>query len=280
MSARIVVFGATGYTGEHTARELVAQGARPVLAGRSPSGSSTWPTTSAGWSPGSPTSTGRRPWPTCSTRGCAAVHGRAVHAVGWPGGGGGGRARRLVPGLDRRAGVHPARVRAVRARVRAAAGTGLVPAFGYDWVPGNLAGALALAAAGAEAVRIDIGYYARGPGGSAEAPGEHRPGRARSRFRLPRWPAADRADRRACPRVHSGQRQAPGRHQRRCLGALRAAAAASDAARSESGPGSGGAVDPGGAVRHRAAQRRDARAGARPGSPRWHTTRSRAPQRP
>ena len=34
MAGRIVVFGATGYTGALTARALVAQGARPVLAGR------------------------------------------------------------------------------------------------------------------------------------------------------------------------------------------------------------------------------------------------------
>jgi short subunit dehydrogenase-like uncharacterized protein len=46
-----------------------------------------------------------------------------------------------------------------------AAGTGLVTAFGFDWVPGNLAGALALAAAGPEAVRVDIGYFMRGPSG-------------------------------------------------------------------------------------------------------------------
>jgi len=32
---RIVVFGATGYTGRLIAERLVAQGVRPVLAGRS-----------------------------------------------------------------------------------------------------------------------------------------------------------------------------------------------------------------------------------------------------
>src|SRR3954447_16336381 len=37
MAARIVVFGATGYTGRLVAERLVAQGARPVLAGRSAS---------------------------------------------------------------------------------------------------------------------------------------------------------------------------------------------------------------------------------------------------
>src|SRR3978361_621396 len=34
MAGRIVLFGATGYTGELVARALVARGARPVLAGR------------------------------------------------------------------------------------------------------------------------------------------------------------------------------------------------------------------------------------------------------
>src|SRR4051794_29110029 len=35
MPSRIVVFGATGYTGRLTAERLVEHGARPVLAGRS-----------------------------------------------------------------------------------------------------------------------------------------------------------------------------------------------------------------------------------------------------
>src|SRR5256885_1877999 len=35
MAGRIVLFGATGYTGRLTAEALVARGARPVLAGRS-----------------------------------------------------------------------------------------------------------------------------------------------------------------------------------------------------------------------------------------------------
>ncbi|HEX5781223.1 MAG TPA: NAD(P)H-binding protein, partial [Solirubrobacteraceae bacterium] len=34
MTSRIVVFGATGYTGRLVAERLAAQGARPVLAGR------------------------------------------------------------------------------------------------------------------------------------------------------------------------------------------------------------------------------------------------------
>jgi short subunit dehydrogenase-like uncharacterized protein len=36
MSARIVLFGATGYTGARTAEAMVGRGLRPVLAGRDP----------------------------------------------------------------------------------------------------------------------------------------------------------------------------------------------------------------------------------------------------
>jgi short subunit dehydrogenase-like uncharacterized protein len=43
-----------------------------------------------------------------------------------------------------------------------AAGCGLLTAFGNDWVPGNLAGALALREAGAAARRVEVAYYATG----------------------------------------------------------------------------------------------------------------------
>jgi short subunit dehydrogenase-like uncharacterized protein len=42
------------------------------------------------------------------------------------------------------------------------AGCALLTAFGYDWVPGNLAGALALGEAGADAASVEIGYFAPG----------------------------------------------------------------------------------------------------------------------
>lgn len=41
-------------------------------------------------------------------------------------------------------------------------GLAMLPAFGYDYVPGNLAGAIALEQAGDAAVRVDIGYFLRG----------------------------------------------------------------------------------------------------------------------
>jgi short subunit dehydrogenase-like uncharacterized protein len=43
-----------------------------------------------------------------------------------------------------------------------AAGCGMVTALGYDWVPGNLAGALALREAGDGATRVEIGYFFTG----------------------------------------------------------------------------------------------------------------------
>ena len=42
------------------------------------------------------------------------------------------------------------------------AGCAMLTALGYDWVPGNLAGGLALERAGESAVRVDIGYFVTG----------------------------------------------------------------------------------------------------------------------
>jgi len=46
-----------------------------------------------------------------------------------------------------------------------ASGSVLLTALAYDWVPGNLAGALALRRAGDAAHRVRIGYFMRGQGG-------------------------------------------------------------------------------------------------------------------
>ena len=68
------------------------------------------------------------------------------------------------------------------------AGAALLTAMGYDYVPGALAGALALEEAGLDAVRVDVGYYAFGAGDQRR----HAPlgGRdhARGRLRVPRRP--------------------------------------------------------------------------------------------
>jgi short subunit dehydrogenase-like uncharacterized protein len=62
----------------------------------------------------------------------------------------------------------PAFIRKVFERYGAAAersGSGMLTALGYDWVPGNLAGGIALERAGSAAVRVDIGYFIKGKAG-------------------------------------------------------------------------------------------------------------------
>lgn len=44
----------------------------------------------------------------------------------------------------------------------AEAGIAMIPAIGYDYVPGNLAGSIALEHAGSDAVRVDVGYFLDG----------------------------------------------------------------------------------------------------------------------
>jgi hypothetical protein len=53
----------------------------------------------------------------------------------------------------------------------AEAGATLMPAMGYDFVPGAVAGALALDAAGPQASRVDVGYFALGGGPSSISAG-------------------------------------------------------------------------------------------------------------
>ena len=131
MAAQIVLFGATGYTGELTARALVERGARPVLAARS---RGAWRRSRR------PSAGSRRAWPTSATRprsralvGArrrARQHGRALRALRRARGRGRGRRGRPLPRLDRRGAVHPRRLRAPRpagaaGRVGAADGHGL-----------------------------------------------------------------------------------------------------------------------------------------------------------
>jgi short subunit dehydrogenase-like uncharacterized protein len=158
----IVLFGATGYTGRLAAAELVARGARPVLLGRDGAalrtladdlGGLDWATASAD-DPGSIAAHLRRGDVLVSTVGPFALHGDAA----------------VQAALD--AGAHyldstgePGFARRVFARhaEAEAAGSTVLPALGFDFAPGNLAGALALDRAGPDAVRVDVGYFADGP---------------------------------------------------------------------------------------------------------------------
>lgn len=164
VTGRIVLFGATGYTGQLVARALVARGATPVLAARS---QARVEALAAGL--------GGLPFALADVTRPATVRALVesgdvlVSTVGpfarW-----GEPAVRAA--ID--AGAHyldstgePSFIRAVFERHgpdAEAAGVGLLTAFGYDYVPGNLAGALALREAGERAVGVDIGYFVAGAG--------------------------------------------------------------------------------------------------------------------
>ena len=159
---RIVLFGATGYTGDLTARELVRRGATPVLAARNAERLQAL----ADELGGLPTQTADVGDP-ASVRALVERGDVLVSTVGpflrW-----GEPALEAAIGagahyLDSTGeGTFIRRVfeefgpRADRADI------GLLTAMGYDWVPGNLAGALALRGAGAEARRVEIAYFTTG----------------------------------------------------------------------------------------------------------------------
>jgi short subunit dehydrogenase-like uncharacterized protein len=164
MAGRIVLFGATGYAGGLTGRALVERGARPVLAARGADrvralaeelGGLDWAVADVG-QPDSVRALVERGDVLVSTVGPFARWGSAAVEAAIGAG---------ANYLDS-TGESPF-IRQVFERYgpdAEAAGCGLVTAFGYDFVPGNLAGALALREAGDAATRVDIGYFTPGTG--------------------------------------------------------------------------------------------------------------------
>jgi short subunit dehydrogenase-like uncharacterized protein len=163
VAARTVLFGATGYTGRLVAEAMVERGVKPVLAARSRDKLEALAEELGG---GLDTAVADVSDPPS----VAALVERGdvlVTTVGpfarW---GGPAAAAATTAGahyLDSTG--EPAFIREVFERYGLAAenkGAGMLTAFGYDWVPGNLAGALALRKAGDEAVRIDVGYFFTG----------------------------------------------------------------------------------------------------------------------
>ncbi|HEX2162293.1 MAG TPA: saccharopine dehydrogenase NADP-binding domain-containing protein [Thermoleophilaceae bacterium] len=172
MAGRIVVFGATGYTGRLTAEALVAHGQRPVLAGRD---AGRLDRLAAELGDGLETTVAdvARPETVMALVGEGDV---LVSTVG-----------PFVKFGD------PAAEAAIAARAHyldstgeppfirrvfehygpqaKRAGIGMLTAFGYDWVPGNLAAALALRDAGRDAVRVDTGYFVTGAAGASSFSG-------------------------------------------------------------------------------------------------------------
>jgi short subunit dehydrogenase-like uncharacterized protein len=168
MSGRIVLYGATGYMGALTARAMVASGARPVLAGRDQSRLSALAARLSRAGDGTELETAvaaaEGPGPLrdligagdvlVSTAGPFMEVGRPVVAAAVDAG---------AVYLDSTG--EPPFIREVFEEFGPRAertGAVLLTAFGYDYVPGNLAGALALQAAGPGAARVQVGYFVRG----------------------------------------------------------------------------------------------------------------------
>ena len=171
------MLGATGYTGELAARSLVDAGARPVLAGRDAArlgrlaaalGNPAQPLEVAVADvaePGSLTELVERGDVLVTTVGPFARWGRpALEAAVAAGAhyvdstGEGAFIRTVFEEFD-----EPAR----------ASGSAVLTAFGYDYVPGNLAAALALerAQARGEPLAVDVGYFLSGAAGPSAVSG-------------------------------------------------------------------------------------------------------------
>lgn len=162
MTSRIVLFGATGYTGELTARALVDRGAAPTLAGRSRDKLLSL----AGELGGLEVAVADAERPDGSIRSLLDAGDVLISTVG-------PFLRYGVPAVQAAvdAGAHyldstgePPFIRRVFEEFgpQTEGRCVLLTAFGYDYVPGNLAGGLVLAEA-PEAARIDVGYFALGP---------------------------------------------------------------------------------------------------------------------
>jgi short subunit dehydrogenase-like uncharacterized protein len=165
MAGRIVLFGATGYTGRLVAEAMVERDLRPVLAARGRDRLEAMAAELGGLDtavadvadPASVTALVERGDVLVTTVGPFARWGAPA------------------AGAASSAGAHyidstgePAFIREVFERYGPAAeqsGSGMLTAFGYDWVPGNLAAGLALRRAGDDAVRVDIGYFITGKAG-------------------------------------------------------------------------------------------------------------------
>jgi short subunit dehydrogenase-like uncharacterized protein len=161
-TGRIILFGATGYTGRLTTTALVGRGARPVLVGRDARRLEHLAQASGGLEtavadvdqPASLRALLDRGDVLVTTVGPFSRYGPAA----------------VEAAID--AGAHyldsageSAWIRKVFESYGAQAadrGSALLTAIGYDYVPGNLAGALALEAAGDAATRVDVGYFMTG----------------------------------------------------------------------------------------------------------------------
>ena len=165
MAGRTVLFGATGYTGRLVAEAMAERGMKPVLAARSRDKLEAFAKELGGGFETAVADVSDPP----SVAALVEKGDVLVTTVGpftrW---GGPAAAAATTAGahyLDSTG--EPGFIREVFERYGPAAersGAAMLTAFGYDWVPGNLAGALALRRSGDDAVRVDVGYFIRGRG--------------------------------------------------------------------------------------------------------------------
>jgi short subunit dehydrogenase-like uncharacterized protein len=168
MPGRIVLYGATGYMGRLTARAMIAGGARPVLAGRDRGRLNALAAQLARTGDGIELETAvagiESPAPLrqlleagdvlVTTAGPFMKVGRSAVTAAVDAG---------AIYLD--SSGEPPFIRQVFEEFGPRAertGAVLLTGSGYDYVPGNLAGALALEAAGPAAARVQVGYFVRG----------------------------------------------------------------------------------------------------------------------
>lgn len=169
MPRPIVLFGATGYTGRLVADALVKRGARPLLAARNETAVKQMAEELGGLdatiadisSPETLRAVVTNETVLVSTVGPFLRWGRAAVEAAIDAG---------AIYLDSTG--EPPFIREMFERRDAparASGATLVTAFGYDFVPGNLAAALALERAGERAVKVSLGYFFTGGGNLKDA---------------------------------------------------------------------------------------------------------------
>jgi short subunit dehydrogenase-like uncharacterized protein len=171
MSGKIVLFGATGYTGARVAEAMTRRGLAPLLAGRDPARLSSIASRLGGLPTGVADATDTR-----SIRDLLEPGDVLVSTVG-PFLRFGEAA--VTAAVDAGAVYfdstgEPPFIRDVFDRHGPAAeetGAALLPAFGNDFVPGTLAGALALTEAGAATAAVHTGYFITGGTGQGFSKG-------------------------------------------------------------------------------------------------------------
>ncbi|MFF5635950.1 saccharopine dehydrogenase NADP-binding domain-containing protein [Streptomyces sp. NPDC012825] len=163
MTGRIILLGATGYTGDLVLDALLRRGVRPTVAGRDPAALAALAERSGGLdhlvvdaaTPDDLRKHLRRGDVLITTVGPFERFGLPVAQAA---------ADEGAHYLDSSGEVGFVRTLHARHHHRAReTGAVMLPAFGYDYVPGFLTAALALRKAGPAARAVDIGYFADGP---------------------------------------------------------------------------------------------------------------------